>query len=258
MAIELFFGAERDALRRAGRVAAETLDAVCAWVESRADSGVTTGDVDVFVRADTERRGARPTQLGYHGFPAAVCTSRNHVVCHGIPDHDERLVEGDILNIDVTSEFRGFVGDTSRMICVGRVSPEADHIVSVARRCRDAGIAAVRPGARLGDIAHAICELAHQEGCSVVREFGGHGIGRTMHAEPHVSYVGRRGRGFRLKAGMALTIEPMINLGGPEISMSDDGWTVTTRDRSLSAQFEHTVLVTEDGVEVLTLASHEV
>lgn len=258
MAIELFFGAERDALRRAGRVAAQTLDAVCTWVETHARSGVTTADIDAFVRADTERRGARPTQLGYHGFPAAVCTSRNHVVCHGIPSRDETIVDGDILNIDVTSEYGGFVGDTSRMVCVGTVSPEAAHLVSVARRCRDAGIAEVRPGARLGDIAHAICEIARQEGCSVVREFGGHGIGRTMHAEPHVSYVGRRGRGLRLRPGMALTIEPMINLGGPEVRTSDDGWTVTTVDRSLSAQFEHTVLVTQDGVEVLTLAPHEV
>lgn len=248
MAIELFFGAERDAMRRAGRVAAQTLERVCRAVQA----GMTTQDIDALVRNDTRARGARPTQLGYRGFPAAVCTSRNQVVCHGIPSPSERIEEGDILNIDVTSEFEGFVGDTSRMVCVGRASPEARHVVDVARRCRDAGISAVRPGARLGDIAHAVQELARREGCSVVRELGGHGIGRTMHAEPHVSYVGRPGRGLRLRDGMAITIEPMVNLGGPEVVFHDDGWTVATKDGSLSAQFEHTVLVVEGGVEVLT------
>ncbi len=249
MAVELFFGAERDALRAAGRVAAETLRATCARIKA----GMSTAEVDAFVRADTRKRGAAPSQLGYHGFPAAVCVSRNEVVCHGIPSETEQIREGDIVNVDVTSCLRGFHGDTSQMVLVGRVSPEARHVVEVAERCRDAGIRAVTPDARLGDIAYAVSELARSEGCSVVSELGGHGIGREMHTEPHVSYVGRAGRGLRLKVGMALTIEPMINLGRPDVILADDGWTYRTRDGSLSAQFEHTVLVVPGGVEVLTL-----
>jgi methionyl aminopeptidase len=165
----------------------------------------------------------------------------------------EILETGDIVNVDVTSEIGGFHGDTSTMILVGEVSPEAMHLVGVARKCRDAGIAVVRPEARLGDIAQAIMEVAREGGCSVVRELGGHGIGRRMHQEPHVSYVGRAGRGLRLQAGMAITIEPMINLGGAGVVFLDDGWTVKTADGSLSAQFEHTVLVTAEGAEILTL-----
>lgn len=229
-------------------MAAETLRAAC----ERIRAGMTTAEVDAFVRSDTRERGASPSQLGYHGFPAAVCVSRNEVVCHGIPSETESFVDGDIVNVDVTSCFGGFHGDTSQMVLVGKVSPEARHVVDVARRCRDAGIAAVRPGARLGDIAHAVSELAKREGCSVVRELGGHGIGRSMHTEPHVSYVGRAGRGLRLREGMALTIEPMINLGAPDLVLGADGWTYSTRDGSLSAQFEHTVLVCEGGAEILT------
>lgn len=247
--IEIYSGLEIDALRRAGRVAAATLQAVTA----RVCAGIATATIDEWVREDTRRRGALPSQLGYHGFPAAVCVSRNDVVCHGVPSGSEVLESGDIVNVDVTSEFGGFHGDTSTMVLVGRVSEEAAHVVEVARRCRDAGIAVVRPGARLGDIAQAIMEVAQVGGCSVVRELGGHGIGRRMHQDPHVSYVGRAGRGLRLQVGMALTIEPMINLGGPGVVFLDDGWTVKTKDGSLSAQFEHTVLVTEEGVEILTL-----
>ncbi|HEX6240322.1 MAG TPA: type I methionyl aminopeptidase, partial [Polyangiales bacterium] len=193
-----------------------------------------------------------PSQLGYKGFPAAVCTSRNQVVCHGIPSSRERLEEGDIVNVDVTSELGGFHGDTSATFVLGAGSAEALHVRDVARRCLLAGIAEVRPGARLGDVGAAIEELARREGCSVVRDFGGHGIGRRMHMEPHVSHVGPRNSGVRLKPGMAFTIEPMVNLGGPEVRLLDDGWTVLTLDGSLSAQFEHTVYVTESGCEVLT------
>jgi methionyl aminopeptidase len=248
VSVEIFGPRDQDLLRRAGRVAAATL----AHVASRLAPGVSTADIDDWVRRDTVQRGGTPSQLGYHGFPAAVCTSRNDVVCHGIPRANERLTPGDILNVDVTTRLASFHGDTSATFFVGTPSPEARHVVDVAERCRDAGVAAVRAGARLGDIGAAIEELARAEGCSVVTAFGGHGIGRTMHAPPHVHHVGRRGSGLRLRAGMAITIEPMINLGSPDVRVLDDGWTVVTADGSLSAQFEHTVLVTREGAEVLT------
>jgi methionyl aminopeptidase len=243
MAIEIYDKRSIERLRRAGRAAAETL----AFVGSRIAEGVSTADIDAWVREDTKRCGGKPSQLGYHGFPAAVCTSRNAVVCHGIPRREDVLRRGDIVNVDVTTMLDGFHGDTSATFIVGEASAEARHVVDVARRCRDAGIAVVRDGARLGDIGAAIEELARAEGCSVVRDFGGHGIGRKMHLEPHVAHTGRRGSGLRLKAGMAITIEPMINLGSHEVRMLDDGWTVVTADGKLSAQFEHTIVVTRDG-----------
>jgi methionyl aminopeptidase len=248
MSIAILSLAEAAAMRIAGRAAAETL----AHVASRITPGTTTADSDRWVREDTARRGGKPSQLGYQGFPAAVCTSRNQVVCHGIPSQGERLGPGDIVNVDVTTMVGGYHGDTSATLFVGEPSAEARHVVEVARRCRDAGVAVVRDGARLGDVGAAIAELARREGCSVVREYGGHGIGRTMHAPPHVAHTGTRGTGLRLRAGMALTIEPMINLGGPDVRLAEDGWTVVTADGSLSAQFEHTVLVTRGGCEVLT------
>jgi methionyl aminopeptidase len=241
--------ADRAAMRRAGRVAAATL----AHVGARIRPGLSTAALDGIVRRDTRRRRGAPSQLGFHGFPASVCTSVNDVVCHGIPRADVVLREGDIVNVDVTTCYRGWHGDTSHTFFVGTPSPEARHVVDVARRCRDAGIAAVRPGACLGDVGAAITSLAEAEGCSVVRDYGGHGIGREMHLPPHVSHVASAGTGLVLRPGMTFTIEPMINLGRPEVRLLDDGWTVVTADGSLSAQFEHTVLVTEDGVEVLTL-----
>jgi methionyl aminopeptidase len=213
---------------------------------------LSTAAIDQLVRRDTERRGGRPSQLGYHGFPASVCTSRNQVVCHGIPVPQEVLEVGDIVNVDVTTELRGFHGDTSITFFVGDVSPEARHVVDVARRCLQAGIDAARPGGQLGDVGYAIETLARREGCSVVELFGGHGIGVRMHLPPHVHHTGRPGTGERLRPGMAFTIEPMVNLGGPEVVVLDDGWTAVTADGSLSAQFEHTVLITEEGVEVTT------
>ena len=248
MSIELFGPKEQARLRRAGEAAAATL----AFVASRLRPGVSTADIDRWVREDTARRGGTPSQLGYHGFPAAVCTSRNHVVCHGIPRPDEILAPGDILNVDVTTQLDGFHGDCSATFFIGPPSPEARHVVDVARRCRDAGIAVVRDGARLGDIGAVIEELARREGCTIVREVGGHGIGRVMHAQPHVHHFGRRGHGMRLRAGMAFTIEPMVNLGGAAIRTLADGWTIVTKDGSLSAQFEHTVLVTKTGCELMT------
>ncbi len=248
MAIELWGDNDLHRFRRAGRVAAETL----AHDGERLRAGITTSEIDQWVRRDTAARGGRPSQLGYHGFPAAVCTSRNHVVCHGIPRSDEVLMEGDIVNVDVTTMFDGFHGDTSRTFFIGKPSPEAAHVVEVAQRCLEAGISVVRDGARLGDVGAIISELAAREGCSVVREYGGHGIGRVMHAPPHVNHTGKSGTGLRLRTGMAFTIEPMINLGAPEVELEADGWTVVTADRSLSAQFEHTIVVTPNGCEVLT------
>ncbi|HKQ68121.1 MAG TPA: type I methionyl aminopeptidase [Polyangiaceae bacterium] len=248
MPVEILNEREIAAMRSAGKVAAATLAAVAA----RLRPGVTTADVDRWVREDTKKRGGTPSQLGYHGFPAAVCTSRNNVVCHGVPRADEILEDGDIVNVDVTTKIGGFHGDTSATIFIGEPSPGARHVVDVARRCRDAGIAVVREGVRLGDIGAVIAELAEKEGCSVVRELGGHGIGRVMHAEPHVAHFGKAGTGLRLRAGMAFTIEPMVNLGSPQIRTLGDGWTVVTRDGRLSAQFEHTLVVTKTGCEITT------
>jgi methionyl aminopeptidase len=250
VSVPILSAAERAYMRQAGQVAAATLHLVGRSLRA----GMSTADIDALVRRDTLARGGSPSQLGYQGFPAAVCTSKNQVVCHGIPSPLEILKPGDIVNVDVTTCLRGFHGDTSATFFIGEPTPEAQHVVDVARRARDAGIATVRDGARLGDIGAAIAELARQEGCSVVRELGGHGIGRQMHLAPHVPHVGKRGQGPRLRAGMALTIEPMVNLGGADVIFLDDGWTVVTADGSLSAQFEHTVLVTREGCEVLTVA----
>jgi len=235
-------------MRRAGRAAALTL----AHVAARLRPGIATGDIDALVRAHTAALGGTPSQLGYHGFPAAVCVSPNDVVCHGIPSADEHLVDGDIVNVDVTTCLDGFHGDTSATFVIGRASPEAEHVVDVARRCRDLGVSLVRPGVPLGDIGWAIEELARREGCSVVRDIGGHGIGRAMHEPPYIPYVGPAGAGPRLRVGMGITIEPMVNLGRAEVAERADGWTIVTADGSLSAQFEHTVIVTADGHEVTT------
>lgn len=246
--IEIFSEAEIAKLRRAGAIAAATLT----HVAERLRAGITTADIETWVREDTARRGAKPSQLGYHGFPHAVCVCRNHVVCHGMPSVHERLEDGDIVNVDVTSHIDGFHGDCSATFEIGEVSAEAQRVVDVARRARDAGIAVVRAGAHLGDVGAAIVELARGEGFSVVTNYGGHGIGRKMHADPHVPHVAVKGSGMRLRAGMAFTIEPMINVGGSAVTLLPDDWTVVTADGSLSAQFEHTVLVTADGCEVTT------
>ncbi|MFY1831802.1 type I methionyl aminopeptidase [Myxococcus fulvus] len=248
MGTPLFKGAEVERLRLAGAAAAGTL----AWVAQKLAPGISTEDINQWVREETARRGGTPSQLGYHGFPATVCTSRNHVVCHGVPNPNERLALGDIINVDVTTNLNGYHGDTSATFCIGEVSADARHVVDVARRCRDIGISVVRHGAKLGDIGAAIQELAEKEGCSIVREFGGHGIGRSMHGPPHVAHFGKRGTGITLRSGMVITIEPMVNLGRPDIRILADEWTVVTEDGSLSAQFEHTVLVTREGCEILT------
>jgi len=235
-------------MREAGQIAAATL----VEVDKMIRPGITTEAINTFVHEDTLRRGARPAPLNYRGFPKSVCTSRNEVVCHGIPNEQEVLEPGDIINVDVTSIYNDFHGDTSVTFYIGDPSPEAKHVVEVARRSLELGIAEVRDGARIGDIGAAIQEFAEGQGCSVVRAFVGHGTGRVFHEEPQVPHYGRRNSGFRLKAGMTFTIEPMINLGGYEVEVLEDNWTAVTRDGSLTAQFEHTLVVTKRGCEIMT------
>ncbi len=249
MAMTIYGPREIAGIRRASRSAAATL----AEIGARLRAGVSTAQIDLWVREDTARRGGRPSQLGYHGFPASVCTSRNAVVCHGMPRASDVLQDGDIINVDVTTELDGFHGDTSATFLIGEVETAARRLVERARAAREAGIAAVGPGARLGDIGAAIVGVAEQAGLGVVREYGGHGIGRQMHEAPHVPHVARAGTGLRLRPGMVFTIEPMLTLGDPGVQLLADGWTVVTADGLWSAQFEHTVVVTEHGVEVLTL-----
>jgi methionyl aminopeptidase len=241
---------EVDAIRVASQMAAETLLGVGDILRP----GMTTEEIDRFVHEDTLRRGGWPAPLNYHGFPKSVCTSINEIVCHGIPG--ARVLEpGDIINVDVTTIVAGYHGDTSATFFVGKPSPEAQHVTEVARRSLEIGIAEVRDGARLGDIGAAIQHFAEGEGCSVVRAFVGHGIGRKFHEAPQVAHVGERGKGDRIRAGMCFTIEPMVNVGGHEVEILEDKWTVVTIDRSLSAQFEHTLVVTKAGCEVLTRRS---
>ena len=229
-------------------MAAETL----VVVGEQLRAGMSTEDIDRLVVEDTLKRGATCAPLNYHGFPKSVCTSINNVVCHGIPNPKHVLKDGDIINVDVTTIFKGYHGDTSATFYVGTPSREARLVTEVSRKSLDLGIAEVREGARLGDIGAAIQEFAEGNGCSVVRAFVGHGIGRKFHDEPKVSHVGKRGTGLRLRAGMIFTIEPMINAGDYDVEILDDDWTAVTKDGSLSAQFEHTILVTKDGCEVLT------
>jgi methionyl aminopeptidase len=219
-------------------------------------AGITTEDINRFVHEDTVRRGGWPAPLNYHGFPKSVCTSVNEVVCHGIPG--PRVLEpGDIINVDVTTIYNGYHGDTSATFYIGTPSPEAKHVTEVSRRSLELAIAEVRDGARLGDIGAAIQEFAEGEGCSVVTAFVGHGIGKKFHEAPQVSHVGKRGKGDRVRAGWVFTIEPMINIGRPEVEVQADKWTALTADRSLSAQFEHTIVVTKTGCEILTRRSRK-
>ena len=229
-------------------MAAETL----ILVGEKLRAGMTTDDINQIVHEDTLRRDAYPAPLKYRGFPKSVCTSVNDVVCHGIPGK-EVLREGDIINVDVTTLYKGFYGDTSATFYIGTPSAEARLVTEVARKSLELGIAEVREGARFGDIGAAIQEYAEAQGCSVVRDFVGHGIGRKFHEDPHVPHYGKRGSGERMKAGMAFTIEPMVNLGRYEVKVdAKDKWTARTVDGRLSAQFEHTMVVTKDGVDVLT------
>ena len=237
------------ALRRAGRLAAETLDMIAPHVRP----GVTTQTLDTLCHDFILEHGAVPATLGYRGYTKSSCTSINHVVCHGIPG-ERVLLESDIINIDVTVILDGWHGDTSRMYVAGEPSTKARLLMDVTYQAMMLGVAAVRPGGALGDVGHAIQTLVEKHRFSVVRDFCGHGIGRDFHAPPNVLHFGRAGEGPVLQPGMVFTIEPMVNAGRPEVKVLDDGWTAVTRDRSLSAQFEHMVGVTETGVEIFTLS----
>lgn len=236
-------------MRAAGRLAAETLDFITPHVQV----GVTTEELDRLCHDFIVRHGAVPAPLNYKGYPKSICTSINEVVCHGIPE-DRKLKEGDSLNIDVTVILDGWYGDTSRMYWAGEPSIKTRRLTDITYRSMMAGIEVVKPGATLGDIGHAIQTLAEGEHCSVVRDFCGHGLGQVFHDTPSVLHYGEPGAGAVLEPGMLFTIEPMINLGGWQTRIKPDGWTAVTKDRSLSAQFEHTIGVTENGYEIFTLS----
>lgn len=235
-------------MRVAGKLAAEILDFITPYVKI----GVTTNEINDLCHNKIIENNAIPAPLNYKGFPKSVCTSVNHVICHGIPS-DKKLKNGDIVNIDVTVIVDGWHGDTSRMYFVGEPSIKAKRLVQTTFDCMMAGIEQVKPGACLGDIGAVIQEIAENAGYSVVRDYCGHGIGKVFHCEPSVVHYGKKGSGMKLKEGMFFTIEPMINAGAFQTILSKhDGWTVTTRDKSLSAQFEHTIGVTKDGFEIFT------
>ncbi len=247
--IKLHGPADFEAMRKAGRLTAEALDMLSEHVQP----GVTTEALDKLAFEFAMDHGAYPAPLSYRGYRKSICTSINHVVCHGIPD-DKPLRDGDIVNIDVTLIVDGWHGDSSRMYNVGNVPRRAERLVEVTYEALMRGISVVKPGNTTGDIGAAIQEYAESERCSVVREFCGHGLGRLFHDEPNILHYGRRGDGVVLKPGMFFTIEPMINLGRPHVKVLADGWTAVTRDRSLTAQFEHTIGVTETGCEIFTLS----
>ncbi len=239
-----------EGMRKAGRLAAEILD----MITDQVAPGVTTDELDRLCHDMTVANGAIPAPLGYKGFPKSICTSINHVVCHGIPS-DRRLADGEIVNIDVTVVLDGWHGDSSRMYLVGdKVPVKAKNLVEVTYDSMMLGIEAIRPGVRLGAIGHAIQQYAEGHRFSVVRDFCGHGLGRTFHAPPSVLHYGHPDEGPVLEPGMFFTVEPMINAGKFAVKILEDGWTAVTRDRSLSAQFEHSVGVTEDGAEIFTLS----
>jgi len=241
-------------MRRAGQLLAE----VFAELDRFIQPGVTTMQINDHAEAFiVQTLKARPASKGQYGFPYALNTSVDHVVCHGMPDARQRLEAGSIVNVDITLEQGGYIADSSKMYAIGAIDEAARHLVDTTYEALWKGIEQVRPGATLGDIGHAIQAHAEAAGYSVVREYCGHGIGQQMHEKPEVLHYGQRGSGLRLKPGMVFTIEPMINQGARGVKTLRDGWTVITRDRLLSAQWEHTVAVTEDGVEVLTLRAEE-
>ena len=245
---------ERNAMRIAGRLTAKVLEALDDFIKP----GISTAQIDEFCEdyiVNTLQ--ATPGSKGQYDYPFTVNTSPNHVICHGMPSPSKILKKGDIVNVDVTVKKDGFYGDSSKMFLVGEVSSHAKRLVDITQQCLYKAIACVKPGATLGDIGHAIQSHAEKHSYSVVREFCGHGIGEKMHQEPQVLHYGKPGEGMVLKPGMTFTIEPMINQGSRYIKQHKDGWTVTTKDRRLSAQWEHTVVVTESGVEVLTLREEE-
>jgi methionyl aminopeptidase len=244
---------EIEKMRVAGRLAAEVLEII----GSRVQSGMTTAELDQICHDFiVNEQKAIPAPLNYRGFPKSICTSINHVVCHGIPS-DKKLKNGDIINIDITVIKDGYHGDTSKMFFVGEPSIRAKRLVEITYNCMRKGIELIRPGICLGDIGYEIQTLAESNNCSVVREYCGHGIGKEFHEDPQILHYGKPHTGLKLEAGMTFTIEPMINLGKRQVKLLADAWTVVTRDRSLSAQWEHTLLVTDDGYDVLTKRSDE-
>ena len=249
-AVTLHKPEDYDGMRRAGRLAAEVLDMLVPEVKP----GVTTAHIDKLAYDYTVAHGGTPACLGYRGYRHTVCTSINHVVCHGIPE-DKALREGDIVNIDVTVIVDGWHGDTSRMYAVGPIKRKAARLIDITYESMMRGIGVVKPGSTTGDIGHVIQSYAEgQEKCAVVRDFCGHGLGKIFHSLPNIVHYGKPGGGMALRPGMFFTIEPMINLGGFGVKVLNDGWTAVTRDRSLSAQFEHSCGVTENGVEIFTLS----
>ncbi|WP_448597396.1 type I methionyl aminopeptidase [Thermoleptolyngbya sp.] len=247
--ITLMSQREIEKMRQAGQLAAQLL----AYLEPMVKPGVSTLELNDAAEEWTQKHGAKSAPLGYHDFPKSICTSVNEVVCHGIPSAKQILRDGDIINIDVTPIVDGYHGDTSRMFFVGEPSPLARKLVEVTEECMWRGIREVKPGARIGDIGAAIQEYAESHGFSVVQDFVGHGVGRIFHTAPQIPHYGKRGKGKKLRPGMVFTIEPMINVGTWEVEVLPDKWTAVTKDRQLSAQFEHTVAVTATGVDVLTL-----
>jgi methionyl aminopeptidase len=253
MAITIKSADEQQKMRVAGRLAADVLD----MIEPHVAPGITTDELDRLCHEFiVQQQRAIPANLGYNGFPKTICASVNHVVCHGIPN-DKRLKSGDIINIDVTVIHDGFHGDTSRMYFAGKPPVLAERLSRICREAMWQGIRMVRPGARLGDIGEAIQTLVEASDFSVVREYCGHGIGRVYHEDPQVLHYGQSGTGTLLREGMCFTIEPMINAGKRHVQLLKDGWTVVTKDHSLSAQWEHTILVTPSGFEVMTLGAAE-
>lgn len=238
-----------EGMRRAGRLAAETLD----YIAEHIRPGITTLELNDLCHDYIIDNGGVPAPLNYRGFPKSVCISLNHVVCHGIPG-ERRLKDDDILNIDVTVIVDGWHGDTSRMFTVGNPSVKARRLIDITYECLMRGLAVVKPGARLGDIGHAIEVYAKSQRCGIVDVFCGHGLGRVFHDAPNVMHLGQPGTGPELVEGMFFTVEPMINLGKADVKVLDDGWTAVTKDRTLSAQFEHSVGVTKDGIEIFTLS----
>jgi len=248
--IDDFSPAERlEGMREAGRLTAQALDMLVPHVQP----GVTTGELDRLAFEFAMDNGAIPAPLNYRGFRGSICTSVNHVVCHGIPGQ-RRLKRGDIINLDVTLIKDGWHGDSSRMYAVGEISPKARRLIDITWQCLQIGIAQVRDGIMTGDIGAAIEKYAKSERCSVVREFCGHGLGRVFHEKPNILHYGRKGEGDPVREGMFFTIEPMVNLGRADVKVLGDGWTAVTRDKSLSAQFEHSIGVTADGFDIFTLS----
>ncbi|MDQ7005053.1 MAG: type I methionyl aminopeptidase [Ghiorsea sp.] len=245
--VQLKTNAEIEAMRPACQVAANTL----VMIEEYLKPGITTDEINQIVHDYTLAHGGIPAPLNYRGFPKSVCTSVNHVVCHGIPDK-KKLKDGDIINVDVTTIIDGWHGDTSKTFFVGKPKIRTQRLVDVAREALQLGIDVVKPGATLGDIGHVIQTFVEKNKFSVVREYCGHGIGRVFHEDPQIVHYGKQGEGMVIKEGMVFTIEPMVNAGKHPVKVLNDNWTVVTRDRGLSAQFEHTLAVRKDGVEILT------